>query len=594
MLTAPTTALNGSKAEFGKPLDDQADRATEATKHLCTGVYLDRPFRDQVLRRVYGDTRHRVAPSYGFDLIPVVNHAWRSWWLDTVHHGLVFAVLVTGFLTNRPIIVTVVCWLALLFLARRAAVALPDVLRLKSRRLADRLSHRPWKSRDQKQPRQLLEELRKSERLEHQARLLRSDSRNCLVLLLVSLVAAGWSDNRLMDGIKTASWILLSLALFASGAAALRQMSLNQVQHSPRLRPKHLTRRQKVIDEQQKHTYIIYHRPKSGTKETWDDFDPFEREPTIFVGSGQLVHRWTPPMVVPLLRSDGKYLIEREYDEPPFRPHELVDHLRSTMRTVSDPSDPRRLHLEIHDRIFLDERDVPEQRDFLIRPTRPDRIQRIIDASRGKEQHFLEIRVSTSGELVTTVFLRTSVRGRSLTLDFAACSLTRTPFDYQVPALFAENGRGAVVRAVLRALWRLPEETARACRLIKLPLILGPALLAGKDRTLRPRRKTLIGSRFSAREEKSLPWKESRFDETAIHEDIKLVEQRLLKAVEDFLASHGMDTSAFKKKADSIINNSGVLNMGGRLEVKNSVAGANPHIQIQTPVPAGTAQQNGG
>lgn len=55
-----------------------------------------------------------------------------------------------------------------------------------------------------------------------------------------------------------------------------------------------------------------------------------------------------------------------------------------------------------------------------------------------------------------------------------------------------------------------------------------------------------------------------------------------------------MDTSAFKKKADSIINNSGVLNMGGRLEVKNSVAGANPHIQIQTPVPAGTAQQNGG
>ncbi|SEG52409.1 hypothetical protein SAMN04489712_10629 [Thermomonospora echinospora] len=588
MLTAPT-GLNGSKVSFSEPPDDHVNPDTAATRHLCAGVYLDRTFRSQVLCRVYGDTRHRVAPSYGFDLIPVVDHAWRSWWLDTVHQGIVLAVLAAGFAMNRPIVVTVMCWLALIFLARMVAGAVPDVLRLKSQRLADRLPHRPWQNRRQTPIGRQLEE---QKRLEHQERLLRIGSGGCLALLFVSLVAASWADNHPADGIKAALRMLLLLALSAAGTAALRQMLLNRIHHASTLRPGRLTRRQKVIDEQQAHTYVIYHRPKSEEDETWTEFDPFKRKPSIFVGSGQLVHRWLPPLVVPLLQAAGKGMRDREYDNPPFRPHELVDHLRSAMLTVSDPADPRRLRLQVRDRIFLDERDVPEKRDFLSRKVGAAWIQQVIDDPHNDAQHFLEMQVSSCGELVTTVFLRVAVRGRSLSLDFAACSLTRTPYDYRVLDLFAESGRGAVVRSVLRALWRLPEETAGVFRLIELPLILGLAVLADKDRTLRPRRKLLIGSRYSVREEKSLPWKDSRFDETAIHDEIKLVEQRLLKAAEDFLEFRGVDTSAFKKKADSIINNSGVLNMGGRMEIHHSVAGAN--AQVQMPAHAGTSQQSGG
>ncbi|MGH3923482.1 MAG: hypothetical protein ACRDTT_11550, partial [Pseudonocardiaceae bacterium] len=56
---------------------------TAATRYLCAGVYVDRSFRDLILRKIHNDARHRVAPSYGFDLVPVVQHVWRSWLLDT-------------------------------------------------------------------------------------------------------------------------------------------------------------------------------------------------------------------------------------------------------------------------------------------------------------------------------------------------------------------------------------------------------------------------------------------------------------------------------------------------------------------------------
>ena len=594
MLTSPTS-LNGSKTSLTKPPHDRPGRDTAATRHLCAGVYLDRTFRNQVLRRVYGDTRHRVAPSYGFDLIPVVDHAWRSWWLDTAHQGFVFLISAACFALNRPILVTVMCWLALIHLARIMAGAAPDFLRLKLRELAARLPLWPWQNRKQAQPGQEPED---SQRLKHQTRLLRLGCGSGLALLLVSVIAAGWGDNHPADGAETALRMLIVFACSAAGAAALRQLFLNRVHHAPVLRRHRLSRRQKIIDEQQRHTYVVYHRPKSEKDDAWPRFDPFERKPTIFVGSGQLVHRWTP-MVIPLLRPkdehpEKKGLSKREHDEPPFRTHELIDHLRGAMLTVSDPADPRRLHLEVRDRVFLDERDVPERRDFLTGRMRPDQLQRIIDDPYQKAQHFLEIRVSTSGELVTTIFLNASIRGRSLSLYFAACSLTRTPFDYQVLNLFAESGRGAVLRAALRALGRLPEETARVWRLIELPLILGPAMLAGRDRTLRPRRKVLIGSRFSVREEKSLRWKDSWFDEPMIHGEIRLIERRLLKAVEEFLESKNVDTSDFKKNAENIINNNGVLNMGGRLEMHQSVVGANAQIQFHAPAYAGAAQQNEG
>jgi urease accessory protein UreH len=55
-----------------------------------------------------------------------------------------------------------------------------------------------------------------------------------------------------------------------------------------------------------------------------------------------------------------------------------------------------------------------------------------------------------------------------------------------------------------------------------------------------------------------------------------------------------VDTSAFKEKAASIINNSGVLNMGGRLEMSNAAVGKNSQVQIQMQAQANATAQSGG
>src|SRR5262249_59622074 len=81
MSTRPVTPL--LQAVASPPPERYRDSDSQATRHLCAGVYRDRPFRDLVIRQVHNDSRRRVAPSYGFDLVPVVRHAWRSWFLDT-------------------------------------------------------------------------------------------------------------------------------------------------------------------------------------------------------------------------------------------------------------------------------------------------------------------------------------------------------------------------------------------------------------------------------------------------------------------------------------------------------------------------------
>ena len=71
------------QAPASRPREEYQDSDSQATRHLCAGVYIDdRPFRDLVIRQVHNNAQRWVAPSYGFDLVRVVRQAWRSWYLD--------------------------------------------------------------------------------------------------------------------------------------------------------------------------------------------------------------------------------------------------------------------------------------------------------------------------------------------------------------------------------------------------------------------------------------------------------------------------------------------------------------------------------
>src|SRR5437899_2887850 len=89
----------------------------DATRHLCAGVYSDPDFRDMVLRKVHNSPRHRVAPSYGFDLVPVVMHAWRARKLEIAQQLSLLAILGAGLLLAEPAAITAACVVGLYWLA---------------------------------------------------------------------------------------------------------------------------------------------------------------------------------------------------------------------------------------------------------------------------------------------------------------------------------------------------------------------------------------------------------------------------------------------------------------------------------------------
>ncbi|MGR8008806.1 hypothetical protein [Streptomyces hypolithicus] len=78
-----------------------APAASEASRLLCAGVYLDEGFRDAVIDELYVHEERIAAPSYGFDAARVLAHALRArrselGWAGGVLALWVFAILLTG------------------------------------------------------------------------------------------------------------------------------------------------------------------------------------------------------------------------------------------------------------------------------------------------------------------------------------------------------------------------------------------------------------------------------------------------------------------------------------------------------------------
>src|SRR5215211_5833008 len=85
-----------------------------ATRHLSVAAYVDRQFRRTILTEVYDHPRRAIAPSYGFDAVPVLHDCRRARLLDVLRDGafVVFGVL---FMVTAPVqfaaLVSLVIWL---------------------------------------------------------------------------------------------------------------------------------------------------------------------------------------------------------------------------------------------------------------------------------------------------------------------------------------------------------------------------------------------------------------------------------------------------------------------------------------------------
>lgn len=305
--------------------------ATAATRHLCAGTYLDREFRSMVIGEVRHNAARRVSPSYGFDLVPVVHQAWRAWWLETAGQAVILSVLGTAIAVDISVVITAACEGGIWYLSWLMLRYGPETAQLRARSASARWLRRSLRVHDRERHREL-------------SRLLSFSAGGCAVLIVIGGVAAT-SRGSLANGVLAATALLLLLVSASAVIAAASQVALNRTCSAGSLRPARLGRRLAVIDQQQSCNYVIYRKPPPDDSGKSPAVPGWDRELTRFVGSGKLVHRWLPPLGVQLLRPGEGSMPDREYLFPPFKAHELVEHLKEAMGPVGDerPDTPARI-----------------------------------------------------------------------------------------------------------------------------------------------------------------------------------------------------------------------------------------------------------
>lgn len=523
-----------------------------ASRRMCAAVYLDREFRDKVLRDVYCGRNRRIAPSYGFDLVVVVRHAWRALGLEFVQNAIILATMVVA-LIEFPLRALIAAGaLALWYLAA-------SLLRLAGDFAAYYRGQRSYLD---------------FERMRSRGNIF---VRSTFAMCIVFAVTIAWEWHA--SGHKGESWLVRSGAAGASTVFAVIVGSIAITSTTRRATLGHLRRRDvrdrrslrgrlATIDAQQWHPITVY----SG-------FRPF-------IGSGIPVRTWSFAQRLVRHKPTG-HEADQEYDQPPFKADALVRSLSEEIMKLKDEKNPetRLPGLTVSHRVFIE---GTHAYDFIpVLAERPDSpqvseaISRVIANSSDVARHYLACEVeSWGGEVITTVFVHVSLRGRTLYIEFSTCALLPTRSEYHVVDEFGETGPGAIARAGLRSVTEVADAFHAPSRLVDGLLRIGGALLAQRDGTLRARRGVNIGAGVSMREEVAEDSEESYFQLRDITHHWKIIERRLIATVGDFLKSRGVDTSEFWQRTTAILN-SGVMNIGeGTINISGSAIGDQASVAV--------------
>ncbi|MBR7838315.1 hypothetical protein KDL01_33910 [Actinospica durhamensis] len=89
--TAPDdTARSAPATPANAPVGGRGYAASNVTRLLCAGTYLDDGYRRAVIQALLTERFRQVAPSYGYDVIPVLGHALAARRLRMYHSVLTF------------------------------------------------------------------------------------------------------------------------------------------------------------------------------------------------------------------------------------------------------------------------------------------------------------------------------------------------------------------------------------------------------------------------------------------------------------------------------------------------------------------------
>ncbi|SCF49515.1 hypothetical protein GA0070216_13520 [Micromonospora matsumotoense] len=529
----PLQTLNPASPDTVADQPPPAD-LTFATRYLSAGAYLNPTFRDRCLREVYYQARRFTAPSYGFDLVTVLEHCLRARNLTMWRDGSIVLVLAVGAYLNwisaASVAVVLVClrvtntgWRLIRdFLARVRTGSAVDTTRSPSRGL----------------------------RL-----LLRWAAAWIAFILLVenalsATTAAGSAGLRSVTALLVAPSALLLPVLFALWRQK-RIEDFTMYGGPPQIR---WNERKRVISQQQTGNTIVY-----------SNFEPF-------IGAGDVVSNWGFAQRLVRKQPAGPAGTfgeptegEREFEEPPFSAEQIVGYVRHHLRKLSSKALPEMSipDLTIQDRIFQSAREDGPRTTF----TAPEEMAEIIRNPTNPARHYLACQVvSWGGDVVTTVYVHIAVQGRSLYLEVT--STTLAPCNERYRLVDSDGGTGA--RAWLRAAVDGARHTPRT--IVHAPGNLIRAMIdmsgyGSRTRRGTSRRRRDYGALVSVREMGTRDKLRNFTQRQDILKFRRLIESRVFSHVLDFLDERDVDTSEVRAQRATILYNSGIL-VGGDMSVR--------------------------
>ncbi|MET9631621.1 hypothetical protein ABZX92_29575 [Lentzea sp. NPDC006480] len=524
----------------------------DTTRYLCVAARTDERFAERMIKALLHDDLHAAAPSVGFSLRPVLLHA-----LDGVRQRRVrdWCLLVaTALALVLSPLWTIVALLVVLpiggSLARRAGESrrLRDIvfallslviLLLVSVTLVSALGNAPEPTRRTPSPEPPVDEWLVG--LPWLALL-------TLGVMFGLMVWSEWQTRRTLLG-------GLTRAAFSPSSAPPSSQAW-------------LSDRLTALDDAERGNVTVY-----------DGFTPF-------IGHGPLVSTWS--FALPLQARDADGVM-------PLDTVELVAHVRERLAGVG--LEPDELPgLVLSERAFVSGNALtmhpallPERDQAPRQELSSEDLTRLALRPHGSARHYLCAQVpSWGGEVVASTFLHFSTDGRLLYLQCDRTVLGPLWRQYhdvdrispmltagaigRLLARAASGMAGAVPRAPIRVLrdatfhwrWERHRTIERA--------------IAGQDLGYN------YGARFSLREDATDANYHNYFQKTDAAKHLKLIERHVLAALLDFLDEHGVDTTEFRNRQMTILNQ-GVIQTGGISHVGNQAVGSEATATVQFPTP---------
>ncbi|MEU4155868.1 hypothetical protein [Actinoplanes sp. NPDC026670] len=520
----------------GQPPPSNTHWLSAATRHMCAGAYLDENFARTSVEEVYQQPQRAVAPSFGFDLGPVLMHCRRAYRIALIRDGVIAGALLLLACTSG---IGLILGLALLA-GWHTVVAFYRMITDTLRRImaGERIAFGAL-------VRQLL------------------TSAVGLFVLFIGLgvaipalglmsASAAFGSSASVDASLSAllgSALLTMIVVFVTPAATSLTQWSHAVRHSPGRQPEPLAPDHRIEEIQNQ---------QRGNTSVYSGYSPF-------IGSGTPIG--VEGFALRMIRSQNGLADQsdegaREFQELPFSNGELVAYVGSGLAELATAHDPARRipGLTVADRLFVAGNEALWSEVWSDAAT----ISQVLVNPTDSCRHYLECQVTSwNGELITSVYVHFLLAGRTLYLEIATNALTPCQDLYRTVDDLRSQGAWPYLRA---AWWGL---ASAASTVASAPINLVRAALVAMTRqgsraaSARLPRGFDYGAQTSVRELASPGLLRNDFQTQDVVKFKNILTRRVVASTLDFLVAKGVDVTEFRQRANVLINE-GVI-VGGNV-----------------------------